>query len=193
MSRFRIDVDGVVADMAQHTLDLLREEFPEDSIPSYDELTVWDIYHSDDSPLSEEQRSFAIERLDEPGFAMELPVIKGAQDALGKIREADHEILWVTTPYLGSKTWEDDRRQWLFEHFNANPKDVEFVRHKWFYQGDVFIDDKLKNVTEWSKMNDGLAVVFDSPWNQGGEGIYRLEGWEKLDSLLDKLNERKTL
>lgn len=190
MSRFRIDVDGVVAGMAEHTLDILKEEFPEDTIPSFDELDVWDIYHSDDSPLSEKQRSYAIERLDEPGFANELPVITGAKEAIEKIRRGGHEILWVTTPYLGSKTWEDDRRQWLFEHFNVNPKDVEFVRHKWFYRGDVFIDDKLESVLKWRELNDGLAVVFDSPWNQGGEKIYRLKGWENLDNLLGMLNEK---
>jgi len=184
MSKFRIDVDGVVAGLVQRTLELLNEEFPNETVPTYNQLTIWDIYHGKDSPLNLRQREYAVKKLAEPGFAMSLPLIHNAKEAITKIQNGDNEIIWVTTPYLRSKTWEDDRRQWLFEHFDVNPKDVEFTHHKWYYQGDVFIDDKLDNVIKWRSHNDGLAVVFDAPWNQGGPKLPRLHNWNAIDKIL---------
>jgi 5'(3')-deoxyribonucleotidase len=53
--------------------------------------------------------------------------------------------------------------------------------------GDVFIDDKLKNVVNWQVAHpSGRAYLYDAPYNQNSGKLYwpRRFTWDRVGELL---------
>lgn len=188
--RFLIDVDGVVADLVPYILEHLEEKFPSLDIPLIADIQS-DLFSIESSPLPPEALQYTLEWLLKPGFGKNLPVSKGAQDAVSQIREAGHDVFWLTAPWWGAPMWEHDRRHWIAKNFKDGHDRVIFAHSKYVCAGSVFIDDRVKNVREWQRDNpSGKALLFTQPWNSHTkyDGYNRFT-WEDTDNLLQTLEK----
>lgn len=118
----------------------------------------------------------------------------GAEDGVEAIREAGHEIYWVTTPWSPCKEWGQVRRDWLKRHFQVDPKDVVITGSKFLIDGDVFIDDRIDNVLQWREHHPegkGLLHRVPSVLNarlrnpEWGDPTF---AWDEIGKLLESLD-----
>jgi len=176
MTRILLDVDGVVADFTKGVEDATNHKF------SKEDLKVWDILDK----LDPEKKEHALEVLTEPEFWRNLPIIDGAQEVVNSWDSLGHDITWVTSPWVSCESWESARRDWLDMHFGLGTKGHHYIptSSKGKIVGDVFIDDKPKNVTEWMAAHpQGKAFIFDAPHNQSFHGAPRFT-WKRARDLV---------
>ena len=168
----RIDVDGVLADFAGALLD----EFPLD-LP---EKPPWDIIKLYDP----ERREAVYDRLADPRWWVNLPVIDGATAGIKYLKSLGHELTYVTSPWDGCEGWEDARRVWLNQYFGVPPEDVFPDKEKAKYEGDYLIDDKPQNIQEWSAANpQGTAFLYENLFNQRFDWPTRLT-WGRIREVM---------
>lgn len=154
-----IDCDGVVADFVGTCLDYAKSVGVE--------------------PLSPEQIKMDIKKYDlwkqadlgnavlREGFCYNIKLIEGAQEFVQAIRDMDIPIMFVTSPYEGSKHWHYERYQWLKTHFNINRKEIMFATEKRYVGGITLIDDKADNVLNWQRYNaPRFGILIAQPWNE---------------------------
>jgi 5'(3')-deoxyribonucleotidase len=99
-------------------------------------------------------------------FWKTLPVKPGAKEAIQSLRDAGHDILWVTSPYPPCYGWASERMAWLARNFDVHPHDVCITHRKGCVTGDIFIDDKPENIAEWQEMNPrGRAFIYAHAFN----------------------------
>jgi 5'(3')-deoxyribonucleotidase len=209
--RFLIDVDGVVADLVPHILQRLTAYeinklhrqgffakfiFPQNTrapsvpiaVPNIQDIKN-NLFSKKESDLHEEHRKIAVEWIGEPGFARTIPVRDGALAGVFKIRQAGHEIFWVTSSWTSSKTWEYDRRKWLLSHFKDGHDKVVFAHSKFLCEGDVLIDDRIKNVRQWQGSHPSKkALLYTQPWNDNPKyKDFNRFNWDDIDEILSSL------
>lgn len=182
MKRVLLDVDGVLANFIQATLNsLVQLGGPE---VHHEDIKTWNMFSSlpsgwEDGLLAEWHRS---------GWCRDIPLYAGAQEGVMKVRE-HAKVLFVTTAMEEAPHWMWEREQWLRDHFNAGPRDVVFTAAKYAIGGDLFADDKTANVIEWAtEYPTKIAVLWDSPTNRKDilpPNVHRVTSW---DGLLDLLN-----
>ncbi|UOF77286.1 5'(3')-deoxyribonucleotidase [Caudoviricetes sp.] len=112
-----------------------------------------------------------IDWLSESCFCRHMPVYPGAVEFVATLREFA-EVVAVTSPFVGVRNWEADRREWLYEHFYISPKDVIFAHRKELVRGDVLVDDKPSNVEAFAREPGQTGLLFTQPWN-----ARHLGGW----------------
>jgi 5'(3')-deoxyribonucleotidase len=167
-----IDVDGVLADFAG----ALLEEFPLD-LP---EKPPWDIINLYDP----ERRKAVYERLADPQWWIDLPVIDGAKEGIQYLESLGHKLFYVTSPWESCEEWKPARRTWLNQHFNVPPENVFPAEDKSWFRGDYLIDDKPKHITDWSSENpDGVAYLYDTPFNQNFRWPRRIT-WSRIREVM---------
>jgi 5'(3')-deoxyribonucleotidase len=127
---------------------------------SPEDFKSWDVLDE----LTKEQKKEALLAMSTEEFWRGLPVMDGAKKGVRHLRNFGHQIVWVTSPWESCSGWERARRAWIREHFGDD--DIVITSSKGHVQGDVFIDDKPKNVREWRKSNPrGRALLFSAPHN----------------------------
>lgn len=181
--KYLIDVDGVVANLLKYTLECLKKDIDLPA-PEPEEVEILDFFRSEDSPLNEIQRRYVRSLMGAPGTALQFELLPGAQEAINKIVDHYHEVVWVTAPYYNSRTWPSDRMSWLHKNFPNVPRDNIIITHnKYHVPGDIFIDDNPHKVLAWKKHNSGRALLFDQPYNRSFTNLERFD-WSMLDDLL---------
>lgn len=150
-------MDGVICDFHGPVIQYIKDRWDID-VSRKDILT--DIRKYAQGKWDDEAEDF----IQSDGFAQKLEPLPGAIDAIKSIMEK-HEVIFVTAPYLGSKTWDHDRRSWLEEKFDINRDQLIFAHNKKLIQGMTIIDDKWDTVVDWSDMNKTTGIVFQQPWN----------------------------
>lgn len=183
--RFLIDVDGVVVDFIGTLFEDIENTYPDLIKPS--EIVDWDIFNSKSSQLTSEQRAYAFELLNSPGYGKSFRLIEGAKEACALIKARGHEIRWVTASWESSETWDYDRVRLLELAFNAAKHDICFYYNKWEISGDFLIDDKIENITKWQCEQNGRGLLFDQPWNRNAAQDIERFSWDKLPHILEVL------
>lgn len=177
-----IDVDGVVADLVTPVLERINKET--NASIQYDDISSFYFLDTKHRILTKDQSEVARRAFSEPGLVESLSIIPGAQEGVQALREHNHEIIWVTSPWKDSKSWCYERTRWLAQNFDANSDDVIFCSKKERIPGNVFIDDRSKSVEEWQKKNySGVALLYDQPWNQENSKNKRFT-WQSINGLL---------
>lgn len=170
--RLLIDVDGPCADFVGGLLELLglsamREHF-----------TRWEII-KDLERYRRGGNRMALEALAKPGFWEALEPVQGAVAAVGDLRGMEHELVFVTAPWLSCLGWGHTRRAWLHQHFDADHRNIIITSRKELVRGDLLLDDKVDNVLAFMQHTDGEAYLFDTPHNR------------ELPGSLQRLNNRR--
>jgi 5'(3')-deoxyribonucleotidase len=154
-----IDCDGVVCDFISKCLSVINEK---------NRTNI--LFESIDKDIRKVCKKYWDKEMDDllesDGFAQTFDMIPGTKEGIEKLKEAGFKIIYLTSPYYGSKTWAHDRLKWLEKHLRVNRNDVIFARTKQYTSGITLIDDKVENIRAWSKYNSQQALLLDQPWNK---------------------------
>lgn len=175
--RLLLDVDGVLGDFHLAARDLIHRKFGLDF--PMEKFLTWDVT----SVLpNQEMKDSCNQHFAEPGFATSLTPFPEAQEAVKEIRSIeDVELLFVTTPHHISKTWMQERNEWLAEHFGAKQDEVIHCFRKYAVIGHALVDDKPANIKEWSSHHPGgHALLWGTPYNSNETELNRITSWEEV-------------
>lgn len=183
-----LDVDGVVANFVEATLRRLEEEF--NVIANHDSSNwpVWSIADYEHfrfaipgtkKPSREQIRDLLSKIWNEYGFASGIRPYYSALDGVKSLMEIA-DVYFVTSPIWTSETWTYDRALWLRTYFDIDNSHIIFTSSKHLVRGDIFIDDKPETVEKWKQHNQGLAAVWDQPYNRDRQDLQRFVSWGGL-------------
>jgi 5'(3')-deoxyribonucleotidase len=178
------DVDGVCGKFHDKARVLIKEIFNLD-LP-LEAYTKWDVTSVLPTQEMKDRLNAAIA---EPGFAITMEPYPEAQKAITEIRSYI-AVRFVTTPHLVSKTWMQERREWLIEKFKATHQEIIQAYDKVEIVGGLFLDDRPKNVRNWADHHpERVALLFDQPYNRSSEsdGLRRVTSWEEVLDEVKKL------
>jgi 5'(3')-deoxyribonucleotidase len=134
-----LDVDGVIADFCRSVDDLLIRDGHRPA-----KWLSWEL----DANIPPCCTEYVLERLQSPGYALRIPEIPGAVDAVRRAIRNGIPIAFVTTPMAGSRTWAGDREVWLRDRFGLKPAIIH-TDHKDLIRGDLLVDDKIAHVEDF--------------------------------------------
>jgi 5'(3')-deoxyribonucleotidase len=110
------------------------------------------------------------------GLYRHLGVITGAREAVTRLRER-YDVVVLSSPPTGSKTAEDEKREWLAEHFDTDfAEEAIITRQKHLIIGRLLIEDNpdIARDASWQ------PIVFHQPYNRHVTDLPRMYGWGDL-------------
>ena len=140
-----VDVDGVLADMITATLEVLRKQHGQEY--AHDSVNTWEVFDSL-PPEAVACQSRVYEYLKQAGGCFGIPMYPGAQEGVARLQDIA-EVIIVTSPFKGGKTWTHERELWLETYFKISHENVIHAKRKEFVSGDFLIDDKPSNLMAW--------------------------------------------
>jgi len=156
-----LDVDGVLANFIQATLDIVEDVSGVKY--SHDDVKTWELFNS--LPKHAHLKTSVYEQLKKPGGCFGIPVYPGAVEGVMRLKEVAHVVI-LTSPFHGSKTWMSEREEWLEHYFGIPHGDVIHGHHKHLVFGDMLVDDKDDHVGRWSiRHPKGVGVLWDRQYN----------------------------
>jgi len=177
VKRILLDVDGVSANFLGRTFEMLA--YHGGPAHTADDLQEWAIEHL----LGTEHDDLLRRIWHSEGFVACLNAYPGAVSGTQALRDAGHEVYFVTTAMHDAKHWMWERYYWLKRELGADGHDILFAAHKHLVVGDVFVDDKPANVLKWQQAHPkGASVLWAQPWNRSatfGEAG-RTSSWEDI-------------
>ena len=178
--RLLLDVDGVLGDFHRAGRDLIYRLFRLDL--QMEDFVTWDI--TDVLP-TKEMKDACNHGIAQPGFATNIQPFPEAREAIQEIRlMADVEILYVTTPHHISKTWMQERNEWLIHHFGASIDEIHHCFRKYAVAGDALVDDKPAHIEQWGSHHPGRhALLWNTPYNQRETHLKRVHHWNEVLAL----------
>ena len=206
-----IDVDGVLADVADYQLRIgapyFKEKFGRDIIDP-DAFDVRDIYGC----TEEERKKFGWDTI--WTYIIHYPAREKASQVIRKLKDEGNKIylitgrVYVTNPKNMGKFFPSPvkgllcllsrtiLKRWLKR--NGIPYDgihycsEHYVSDKYTgcrrFSVDVMIDDKAENIIALSKLMK--VICFDAPYNRNceGENIYRAHNWDEVHALIKEMS-----
>jgi len=94
-----------------------------------------------------------------------------------------YDVVVCSAPPKTSKTAEDEKREWLAEHFDTDFAEQAIItRDKHLVIGKLLIEDNphIERDANWT------PVMFDQPWNRRAIFKHRMFGWGDIH-LIDRL------
>lgn len=110
----------------------------------------------------------------------------GAKDAIDKLREAGHEVLFLSASIHRGKYLRLKELGFLHKE-----EEIFFGKDKSRFIGDYIVDDGWHNI-ESSKKNM-LGILFDAPHNRSGKALdykYRAFGWYHVRQWINYLENK---
>lgn len=180
MARIAIDMDGVMADTAQHYIDWYYERTGEkvtkESLNGIPETTGFP------------QDGIVAKFLHTPGFFRTAKVMPGAQEVIKKLME-QHEVFIVSAAVEYPQSL-SEKIEWLNEHFPfISWKHMVFCGLKTIVEADYMIDDYDKNLRYFK----GTPILFTAPHNTGLElykSYERMHSWQDVADYFSKIKEQ---
>ena len=175
-----LDCDGVLADWTSYLLSKVNCGVTIDDCTEFSLRNVLKNLKGRDIA----RRADAI--CSQPGFTSSQPLLPWAKELVELSMEAG-DLVIATAPW-NSKGWYDARTGWLKVNLGIHVDNVMVGRRKARLKGDLFVDDKPKNIIEWCEANpDGKGVLLAWPYNRAHEELppnaRRLEPAELIENL----------
>jgi len=126
-----IDMDDTIADFCGH------HSFPRDVFP------------------------FDVHEMYEPGFFLNLKVVKGAHSAVRRIMRMGYDVQILSQPLAESALSYLEKAQWIGLHFPDLINKVNLTQDKGNFVGGYLIDDNLKKWKDKFEANGGKFVHYD--------------------------------
>ena len=165
-----IDVDGVVADLDREWLRRYNQDYNDHLTKK--EWTKWGIHDL----VKPECGTKIYEYLWMDDLYNNVLPIEGSLFSVRHLRSMGHRCIFVTSGIQPAKI------RWLFNQgfltskvWQSDP-DVAIVNDKSLIHGDLLIDDRPKNIDDFG----GNAILFDQPWNQEYNLVYRAKYWNDV-------------
>lgn len=178
--RVLVDMDDVVAEWGAGYDQLLDEHGDVAAgIPRRGDRKDWDLR----TGRSAAERKIIEQVMQEPGFYRFLRAVPGARTALRQIRDAGHDIRFVSAPYISNPTCASDKIAWIARHYGSRwAQRVILTTDKTVVRGDILIDDRPDitggDVPTWEH------VVFTQPYNEHITDRRRLSSWSDWRDIL---------
>lgn len=176
--RVGVDVDDVLADLLPVLLRFLNARYG--TAYTGDDLHEWSL-----TPLLREGdvadfwRDFGA-----TDVHAALRPCPGAVEGLAALA-AVADVYLVTTPLDGARTWVDDRRVWLREHFGIDSTRVIHTHAKSTFAGHALVDDNPAHVRAWQDAHPaGRGILWDRPCNRAADVRHRAAGWDTVRVLV---------
>jgi 5'-nucleotidase len=174
--RLLLDMDGVIADFNRHSIRTYNEIHG----TTLDEAKC-DIYIGDHEVL---EPSIDPKKLRAPyrevGFFLGCPPVKGAQAAVARLHQ-HFDIFLLTTHYWGNATCVHEKEVWLQRYFPYLASKGIFTSHKYTVKGDIFVDDRPKNLKAWKEAwPEGRTASLTYNWSDPSVTNFLEPTWEKL-------------
>jgi len=174
-----VDVDDVVADLLPTWLDLYNRDY-DDTVEPFD-ITEWDLTKF----VKPECGSKIYDYLEDLNLYRFVPPVYTAKDGVDALREAGHELLFVTVRDHPNKF------SWLVEYGfipanNGNPDRAQYVvtHRKDLIPADVIIDDNPENL----RNHPGKRVLFTRTHNQGSTvDAFRADTWDEVVEFIENI------
>jgi len=170
-----LDVDGVLANFIQAALDIIEEASGKKY--HHDDVKTWDVFES--LPEHRHLMHDVYGVMKNHGGCYNIPIYPGAQEGVLALQKVAHVII-LTAPFAGSQTWMTEREQWVMNHFGIPHKDIFQGHHKHLVRGDIFIDDKVEHVEEWSKAHPKSAGRLWTREYNKSSALPRVSTWAEV-------------
>jgi 5'-nucleotidase len=123
----------------------------------------------------EGDRKMICERLHEPGFFRDVPVMEGSQEVLQKMNER-YEVFIVSAAMEFPNSLKD-KLEWLLEHFPfLNWRQLVLCGDKRMITGDHMIDDHVRNLEPFN----GKKYLYTSFHNVDVTEYVRVNNWAEV-------------
>ncbi len=171
--RIAIDMDDVMADTHAKFVRLYLEgEMPRYTLDELQEKSFHELFDED------EYRAIS-QRVYEPGFFRDIPVMEGAQDVMADLMQR-YEIFVATAaqefPNSLREKWD-----WLHEYFPAiSWRNYVFMGDKSILNTAYLIDDMPRNLRTFQ----GEGLLFDALHNREDTGFRRVKSWQDIAKVL---------
>ena len=170
MERIAIDMDGVLADVAEQFL-------------RYDERDFGKRKTLEEIAGLEERKAFpgCREYVYSKGFFRTAPVMEHSQEILERLND-EYEIFIVSAATEFPQSL-PEKLEWLSEHFPfIQWQQIVFCGKKTIVSADIMIDDHFKNLDHFA----GTTFLFSQPHNlHAGNGRHkRVHSWPEIASIL---------
>ncbi len=172
--RIAIDMDDVMANTSQKTIQLHQEFFGSNwSESDFDGLGFQEL-------IKEEEYEVIREKFFEPGFFADLALMEGVQEVMAYLH-AHHEVFIVSAAmeFPNSLT---EKQAWLGRHFPyISWRNIVFCGDKSIITADILIDDHEKNLKTFT----GKPLLFNAIHNQKLQGYTRVRSWKEVKEFVD--------
>lgn len=205
-----IDMDGVVYNMMGELAHIADRDYirdameaagsplPENIFPQVGSWSIWESWGISKKAFWE-LFYLAIQA----GLFLDGDAWPGAIETVTGFVKHGHRVRIVTSKQFSnaelSLLAQHDVLTWLNRNATwANKVEVVFAQNKQGYEADVIIDDKP--TLAWAQ-KERTNVLFSQPWNYHvdvthvawhgpyGGGLYRADGWEDVEYLINKLEK----
>lgn len=177
-----VDVDGPLAAFDRAAVGIVNELTGKQY--TTDDIKTWEIFESieENNPAI---KSAVYARMKAEGGCLGISVNDGAQAGIEKLRQVA-DLVIVTAPFWGGKTWVYEREKWLHEHFNISGYEVVHARQKYHVAGDMLVDDRLSHLEAWAmRFPQGRPLLWATKGNRDYKGSFtRVSTWEEVIALL---------
>ncbi len=152
-----LDVDGVLGDFKQLFFDCAEKATGK----ILDKTRLEGNAYSKCLGLTRAQSEATWKLIKEPGAAMGIACMEGAQLGVSRLRELPGVELYAVTSPVPSQTWCYDRWKWLKVYFDIDRENVLYTHSKHLVQGDILVDDSHLNIVRWSGTNpQGTGILW---------------------------------
>jgi len=170
MERIAIDMDGVIADVAEQFLRYDERDFGK-------RKTLAEIAGVKERDAFPRCREYVYSK----GFFRTAPVMAQSQEIVRKLNET-YELFIVSAATEFPQSL-PEKQEWLTEHFPfITWQQIVFCGLKTIVNADIMIDDHLKNLDHFP----GTTLLFSQPHNlhlDGGKHK-RVNSWDEIAAIL---------
>src|SRR5437868_15258547 len=170
MQRIAIDMDGVIADVAE-------QFFRYDEIDFGRRRSLEEVAGVPERDAFPNARKYVFLK----GFFRTAPVMPQSQEIVRRLNDThDLFIVSAATEFPQSLS---EKLEWLGEHFPfLNWEQIVFCGSKKIVHADIMIDDHLKNLDHFP----GTTLLFSQPHNLhiGDSRHKRVNSWDEIAALL---------
>lgn len=173
-------MDSVSVLMMEKLIRLYKEEYNEDL--KHEDF----ISESFQECVPEDRASYLYDQFTKDGFFSDLRPFPGATEALERLHNAGHEIIFVTVAPHNSRTASYDKLMWLEKHFpflEPLKQRLVIAARKDLVLGHILFDDRATNIEAFSAAG-GLTCVMDHPWNKEVKGNFRVDNWSDFERVV---------
>lgn len=173
-----VDLDNVTANLMKKWLTTYNERYFDNL--TAEQITDWNMHiFAKNCSVSE---FYGI--IDEPNFFSDLEIMPYAIDVAKRIKDAGHELFFVTaTPYKNT-TGGFDKCNWVQKHFPFIGRDNVIQAHKkYMVIGDLLFDDSPRNLATFPN----IKVAMDWNFNKDSKVDYRVKNWLEFEICIMKI------
>ena len=192
--RLLLDMDDVTVLMSPTWLRIYNEEW-NDKV-HVDDLTSWNTTEF----VKPECGQAIYEIYHRDGFFLDLPEVPGAVEAINRLRDKGHEIVFVSHAPDQSATAHRDKYRWLAARFPwFTTENLILTKRKDLVRGDVLFDDGPIYLESFQKHQhfdepDQITVAMDRPYNKDVVANCRVhmpDAWAQFEAFVDLEAKRR--